>query len=407
MIRVLLAGAGAMGRAWLEAIAAEPGVTLVGVVDLDLAAARRAAPGLPVGTDVVALATATGAQAVIDVTVPAAHHAVTTAALSAGLPVLGEKPVADTLARALSLVAAAEVTGQLFMVSQSRRWNPQLFTLRAMTRRLGLVGSVSTDFQRAPRFGGFREQMPQPLLVDMAIHAFDAARFLLDAEPVEVSCQSWNPPWSWYAGDACAAAVFEMSGGERYVYHGSWCTPGAETSWNGEWRVNAQHGTARWDGDNDPVNAVNAVDRVAAVDRVDRVAAVNGVDAVSGVDAVDAVDRIDHVDGVNGVNVDEVDSVNVDEVDGRRLSGIGGALRVFVEALHHGRPPMGEVHGNVLSLAMVEAAVESAARGRPVLIDDVLARAHEQALRDEADPEVRGALRGWTDLRAVLVQPRS
>jgi predicted dehydrogenase len=347
MIRVLLVGAGAMGQAWLEAVHADPGVELAGVVDLDLAAARRAAPGLPVGTDVAAVAAVTGAQAVIDVTVPVAHHAVTTAALFAGLPVLGEKPVAETLAQALSLVAAAEVTGQLFMVSQSRRWNPQLFALRAMTAALGPAGSVSTDFHRAPRFGGFRERMAQPLLVDMAIHAFDAARFLLDADPVTVSCQTWNPPWSWYAGDACAAAVFEMTGGARYVYHGSWCSPGAETSWNGEWRVSAEHGTARWDGDHDPAGPP------------------------------------------------------VGRPDGR-FSGIGGALRVFAEALDSGVTPMGEVHGNVLSLAMVEAAVDSAGRGRPVLIDDVLARAHEQAVREESRADVREVLRGWTDLRAVL-----
>ncbi|GAA3346017.1 Gfo/Idh/MocA family oxidoreductase [Amorphoplanes nipponensis] len=347
MIRVLLAGAGAMGRAWLAAIHADPGVELAGVVDLDPAAARRAAAGLPAGADVAVLGAETAADAVIDVTVPVAHHAVTTTALFAGMSVLGEKPVADTLARALSLVAAAEVSGRLFMVSQSRRWNPQLATLRAMAAALGPVGAVGTDFHRAPRFGGFREEMAQPLLVDMAIHAFDAARYLLDADPVTVSCQTWNPPWSWYAGDACAAAVFEMTGGARYVYHGSWCSPGAETSWNGEWRVSAQHGTARWDGDHEPTGPA------------------------------------------------------VDPPDGQR-SGIGAALRAFAEALESGVTPMGEVHGNVLSLAMVEAAVDSAARGRPVPIDDVLARAHERAVRDETRADVRAALRNWTDVRTAL-----
>jgi predicted dehydrogenase len=316
-------------------------------VDLDLAAARQASAGLPVGTDVAALAAETGADAVVDVTVPVAHHAVTTTALFAGLSVLGEKPVADTLARALSLVAAADVSGRLFMVSQSRRWNPQLFALRAMTEALGPVGSVSTGFHRAPHFGGFREQMAQPLLVDMAIHAFDAARFLLGADPVTVSCQTWNPPWSWFAGDACAAAVFEMTGGARYVYHGSWCSPGVETSWNGEWRVSAERGTALWDGDHDPIGP--------------------------------ATGRPDD-----------------------RYSGIAGALRVFTEALETGVTPMGEVHGNVLSLAMVEAAVDSATLGRPVVIDDVLARAHEQAVRDETRADVRDVLRGWTDVRAAL-----
>lgn len=346
-LEVVLAGAGAMGRAWLAAIAADPAVELAGVVDLDLDAARRAAPGLPVGTDVVALAERTGARAVIDVTVPEAHHPVTTAALLAGLPVLGEKPAADTLARALSLCAASEVSGRLFMVSQSRRWNPHLFRLRAMTATLGGIVSAGTEFFRAPHFGGFRERMAQPLLTDMAIHAFDAARFVLAAEPVEVSCRTWNPAWSWYAGDACAAAVFEMTGGVRYVYHGSWCAPGDETSWNGSWRVNGEHGTASWDGDHAPA----------------------------------------------GPAVDEPQSP---------YDGIAGALRVFVTALETGTAPMGEIHENVPSLAMVEAAVRSGERDRPVLIDEVLDDAYAEAVARERHPEVRAALERWPSVRAGL-----
>lgn len=355
-LRVVSVGAGGMGRAWLGVVEASEQAELVGVADLDLAAARAAVaelgrPDLPVGTDVVALAAATGARAVIDVTVPAAHHPVTTAALFAGLPVLGEKPVADTLARALSLAAAAEVTGQLFVVSQSRRWNPRLAALRDAVADLGAVGSASTEFFRAPRFGGFRDQMAQPLLVDMAIHQFDAARYLLRAEPVAVTCETWNPPWSWYAGDASACAVFELTGGARYAFTGSWCAPGAETSWNGSWRVSAERGTALWDGDGEPV--VHA-------------------------------------------------EVPLTEHPRSPHDGIAGSLALFVDALRTGEAPMGEVHENVLSLAMVEAAVESAAAGRRVVLDDVLARAWERAVAEEAHPQVREALRGWTSVRAAL-----
>jgi predicted dehydrogenase len=343
---VVVAGAGAMGRAWLAAVEASAEVELTGIADLDEGVARAAADGLgrpelPVGADVVALARQTGARAVIDVTVPAAHHAVTTAALFAGLPVLGEKPVATTVAEALSLAAASDVTGQLFMVSQSRRWNPQLHRLREMTGRLGAVGTVTTEFFRASHFGGFREQMAYPLLVDMAIHAFDAARFLLGAEPVAVTCRTQNPPWSWYAGDADATAVFEMTGGARYVYTGSWCSPGAETSWNGVWRVSGEHGTALWDGDAEP--------------RLD--AAVPAPDGPPS-----------------------------------PYSGIAGALSVFAGALRTGDPPMGEVHENLMSLAMVEAAVESARASATVRLDDVLHRAWETAVRDEARADVREVL---------------
>lgn len=355
-LRVVIVGAGGMGRAWLATVLDSAEVTLTAIADLDVALAREAAdsaglPDLPVGTDAAVLARQTGAQALINVTVPEAHHPVTTAALFTGLPVLGEKPVAENVSRALSLAAAAEVTGELFMVSQSRRWNPQLAVLRGMTARLGAIGTVSTAFFRSERFGGFRELMAYPLLVDMAIHAFDSARFLLRAEPVTAYCQSYNPPWSWYAGDANATAMFEMEGGTRYLYNGSWCSPGDITSWNGTWRVSGEKGTALWDGDHEP--------------------------------ALDA-------------------EVGSGEWDVPPYTGIGGALQVFVRALRTGAAPSGEVHENVMSLAMVEAAVRSAMSGRRERLDDVLERAYAQALREETRADVRHALAGWSSVRDAL-----
>lgn len=356
-LRVVVVGAGGMGRAWLRTIAGVDGVELAAIVDLDLATARSAAadlslPDVAIGTDAVDLARSTGAQAVVNVTVPRAHHPVTSAALFAGLPVLGEKPVATDVAEALSLAATAEVTGELFMVSQSRRWNPQLAALRALVRRLAPVGTVTTEFFKAVHFPGFREEMNNPLLVDMAIHAFDSVRFLLDAEPVAAYCQAYNPPWSWFAGNANATAMFEMAGGSRYVFNGSWCSPGAETSWNGVWRISGEQGTALWDGDNDPV-----------------------------------------FDGEFLPTVEAVDQGN----------GIEGALRAFAGALRTGATPSGEVHENLMSLAMVEAAVESAKTGKPTLLDDVLHRAHTAALRDERRPEVRERLASWTSVREALL----
>ncbi|RCK68006.1 gfo/Idh/MocA family oxidoreductase [Desertihabitans brevis] len=354
---VVAVGAGSMGRAWLRVLTGSPDVTLTGIVDLDLDAARAAAaelgvPDLPVGTDTVTLADATGARAVVDVTVPAAHHPVTTDALFAGLPVLGEKPVAATLAEALSLVAAAEVTGTLFMVSQSRRWNPQLARFRHHLGRLGPVGTLSVDFFKAPRFGGFREQMAHPLLVDMAIHQFDMARYLLDDEPVSVYCEAWNPPWSWYAGDASAIAVFDFAGGSRFVFDGSWCSPGRETSWNGAWHASTEHGTTTWSGDDDPVPPDTAAEDVEVPDH----------------------------------------------------DGIAGSLAIFCDALRRGAVPSGEVHENVVSLAMVEAAVESAGTGQRVLLDDALDRSREQAVREERREDVRAVLQGWTSVREALLR---
>jgi predicted dehydrogenase len=350
---VVLAGAGNMGRAWCAAIEADPDVELVGVADLDRPTAQAAADatGRPVavGTDAVALAVATGARALVNATVPRAHHPVTTAALLAGLDVLGEKPVAETVAQALSLAAAAQLSGRLFMVSQSRRWNPQLFALRSLAADLGAPGALTTEFFRAPHFGGFREEMAHPLLVDMAIHAFDSARFVLGADPVSAYCETHNPPWSWFAGDAAATAVFAMAGGARYTYTGSWCSPGEQTSWNGRWWLSAERGSARWDGETDPVSDAGPV-----------------------------------------------------PADGAAPSGIAAALRAFAAAVRTGSTPMGEVHENVPSLLMVEAAVLSARTGQRVLVDDVLAAAHADALRAETRPDVRAVLAAWPSAREAL-----
>ncbi|KAB8165916.1 gfo/Idh/MocA family oxidoreductase [Streptomyces sp. 3MP-14] len=331
-----------MGRAWLRAIAAEPEVALAGVVDLDVEQARRslaAVPGLgevPVSASLGELADGEGVDAVLDVTVPAAHLPVTLEALGRGLPVLGEKPMAATLGEARALVRAAEAAGELFMVSQSRRYDRHLYALRAEAERLGRLGILVQEFFKAPRFGGFRDAMEHPLVLDMAIHSFDAARFVLGADPVAVYCDEYNPAWSWYRGDAAATAIFEMAGDTRYVYTGSWCSEGLETSWNSGWRLSGERGSATWDGENAP--------RVELADS-------GNADGPADGPALDAT------------------------ANAPAGSGISGALAEFVGALRTGRVPMGECHDNLLSLAMVHAAIASARDRARVTIAQVLAAA--------------------------------
>jgi predicted dehydrogenase len=361
-LRVVVVGAGGMGRAWLRTVEDSPLVELAGIVDLDLDAARAAAaaagrPDLPIGTGTAALASDVGARAVINVTVPAAHHPVTTEALAAGLPVLGEKPVASTVVQGLSLAAAAELSGQLFMVSQSRRYNRHLFEAKRLSSSLGSVGIVSAEFFKAPHFGGFRDAMDHPLLLDMAIHQFDMARFLLDADPVSVFCEEYNPAWSWYRGDAGASAIFEMTGGERFVFTGSWCSPGHETSWNASWRISGGNGTVLWDGDNEPT--------------IESTGAAAGSPAGS-------------------------------PDPGQEIAG---SLRDFVAALRTGSTPMGQVHRNIMSLAMVEAAVHSASTGTRVAVDALLEESYREAILAERDPGVLEVLKSWPSVRAALSAP--
>ncbi|HWE61648.1 MAG TPA: Gfo/Idh/MocA family oxidoreductase [Chloroflexota bacterium] len=332
--RAALVGAGGMGRNWAENLRGCDEVELVAWVDLrpEVAAAAAAAldlRDLHTGTTLAAALRATRPDFVVDVSTPEAHHDVTLEALAYGVPVLGEKPMADTMERARAMVAASERAGTLYMVSQSRRYHAGLASFRALIAGcLGPLGMITTDFFLGPHFGGFRETMASPLLLDMAIHTFDAARYLSGADPVAVYCEQFNPAWSWYAGAACATALFELSGGLRYTYRGSWCAEGRPTSWEGEWRAIGAQGTATWNGEQAPVAEV--------------VTAQDGFFS-SVAQRSEALPTWEH-------------------------SGIAASLRDFLGALRTGATPMGECHDNIKSLAMVFAAIESASSGRRVLI---------------------------------------
>ncbi|MEN6478135.1 MAG: Gfo/Idh/MocA family oxidoreductase, partial [Anaerolineales bacterium] len=253
--RAVLVGCGGISRSWLDAIAPMPQVQLVGLVDLvrQNAEQRAAEYGLGdiyIGEDASAAFAALQPDVVFNCTVPAAHLPVTLAALEQGCHVLGEKPLADSMAAARTMVQAAEEAGRLLAVIQNRRYDPRIRRVQAAVRSgvLGPLTTVHSDFFLGAHFGGFRDHMEHVLLLDMAIHSFDQARLITGADPVSVYCHEWNPAGSWYDHDASAVAIFELTGGLVYTYRGSWCAEGMNTSWECSGRVIGPQGTLLWDG---------------------------------------------------------------------------------------------------------------------------------------------------------------
>jgi predicted dehydrogenase len=323
-----------MGRAWAKNLSEYDQVETIGWVDIRPGAAAQAAADLGLeightGDDLERALAELRPDFLVDVTIPEAHHDVTIMALAAGVPVIGEKPMADTLARAQAMVAASEKHGKLYMVSQSRRYDARLHAYRALIEEYaGSLGILKSDFYIGAHFGGFRDEMAHVLLLDMAIHTIDAARYLSGADPIAVYCEESNPAWSWYKGAASATALFEMSGGLRYTYTGSWCAEGRHTSWEAEWRAVGPRGSATWDGHGPAI--------------ADTIVAQSGFHA-------------------------EVASHTAQVAEGV-ASGIAGSLRDFVDALHTSATPMGECHDNIKSLAMILAAIESAETGQRVKV---------------------------------------
>ena len=218
----ILCGCGAMSKGWLRAIAATPAladaVTVVGLVDLNAATAESLAKefgleGAVIGSDLSDVIDRTKADMVFDVVIPNARFGVVSTALKAGCHVLSEKPMATSLAEGAALIDLAALTGKVHAIIQNRRFISGIRRLRRFVESgaIGDLTGVHCDFFLGPHFGGFREEMDNVLLLDMAIHTFDAARFVSGKRPLAVYCLEQNPKGSWYRHGASADAIFEFS----------------------------------------------------------------------------------------------------------------------------------------------------------------------------------------------------
>jgi predicted dehydrogenase len=337
MLKAVLVGCGGISRTWLNSIMKIPALEMVGLVDLRDGAAKTRAEeyGLQdtlVGTDLTAVLKKVQPDIVFDCTVPEAHVYVTLEALGRGCHVLGEKPLADTMTNARKVIAAAEQAGRIYAVMQNRRYDPNIRRLKQFleTGGIGPVTTVHCDFFIGAHFGGFRDHMAHVLLVDMAIHTFDQARFLVGADPVSVYCQEWNPAGSWYDQDASAIAIFEMGDEIVYSYRGSWCAEGLNTSWEGEWRIIGERGSVTWNGE----------------------------------DAFQA--QVVEETGSFRSKWRDVDVPPCD--DAGKSGGHDGLIRDFVHCIRTDAVPETICTDNVKSLAMVFGAVESAESGKRVAI---------------------------------------
>ena len=346
--RVVVVGCGGMANAWVKLTAQHELLELVGLVDIRRAAAeamadRHELPRSLVYDTLAEAVKATGAQAVFDVTIPAAHHDVTVEALGLGCHVLGEKPMSDSLDKARAMVAAAKKAGKLYGVTQTRR--PAAFARRTTQWiKDGVIGDVQEchcDFYIGARFGApnwtdFRNKMAHPLVLDMAIHTFDQARQMTRSDPVSVYCRTWNPRKSWYQGDASATAIFDMVGPDGrplvLTYRGSWTMEGMQTDWNADWRIGGEKGTLHTNG-NDVVEAE-----------------VVSAEAKPG----DFFRKLDKLNAPPAV---------------KSLGGHDYMIDNFARALADGTPLECPCEDNIKSLAMVLAAVKSADSGQKVAVE--------------------------------------
>ncbi|GGD25179.1 Gfo/Idh/MocA family protein [Sinisalibacter lacisalsi] len=218
-LRIAIVGAGIIGHTHAATLADVRGVALSAVVDPIAGADVAERHGVPLFTDVGALLDAGVADAAIVASPNDTHVPITSALLRAGLPVLLEKPVANSVADGEALIAVAEETGVPVLVGHHRRHNPIIKAAKAAITagRLGdlvtatvnsTLAKPSSYFDVAWRRGS---ASGGPLSINL-IHEIDLLRHFW-GEVAEVRAFASNHHRGFDVEDTAAAILVFASGG--------------------------------------------------------------------------------------------------------------------------------------------------------------------------------------------------
>jgi predicted dehydrogenase len=332
---MLQVGLGPHGRNWARQVLPDvKEADVVAFVDTDPNALDllRQQANVPAGKCYESLREAiaeTRPEAALVTTALPSHAPVVRAALEAGLHVLVEKPFAPDLETATELVELASARGLTVMVSQNYRFFPAPRALASLVREsaLGPLCEVSIDFRRyspgTPDRRGRHHLEEQPLLVDMSIHHFDLLRLILNDEPDRITCEAWNPAWSNFTGPPVAVATMDFDD-VVVSYRGSWISAGPVTPWAGDWRLEFEHGEVFWTNRDDDATH----DKIVIRPRTGKARSAN--------------------------------------LRPMQRTGGWGTLAEFVDAVQNGREPETSGRDNLGTIAMMDAAVDSATRRQPV-----------------------------------------
>ena len=213
-----IVGAGLIGRAHVERMRRSGECRLAAIADPAPEAVTYAGSlGVAHYADLNAMLSGERLDGVIVATPNAAHAPNALACIGRGLPVLIEKPLAETLANAERIVEAAERAGVPVLVGHHRRHNPILQQARELVRSGGLgrvatVSAFAAFLKPDPYFDTAwrREPGGGPVLINL-IHVIDDLRFLC-GEIAEIKAIGSNALRGFPVEDS-AAAVLRFEGG--------------------------------------------------------------------------------------------------------------------------------------------------------------------------------------------------
>ncbi|MCU4801120.1 Gfo/Idh/MocA family oxidoreductase [Halobacteria archaeon HArc-gm2] len=352
--RAIQVGTGGQGARWcdtfLQPHVEADRVDVVAAVDVDESAHENARDHLGVPaeacyTDVEEAFAEHDADFCTVVVPPWVHEEVVDAALAHDLDVLSEKPIADTLEASVRIAEKVERAGAKMGVTMSHRFDRDKTTLR---RQIGaessgpldyLVGRFTCNARTYGTWGAFRHDMNHPLMVEGAVHQLDFLADMAGAPCERLYADTWQPEWAEYAGDVQATVQLRFENGVRATWEGAKANATTLNGWGSDYvRAECRDATLELDG--------------RELTRYPYDADAEGVVGTTGRERGEAV-----------------------PLDEREHWSNTWLVGQFLDWLDGGEPMATNVHDNLQSVALVEAAIESSETDQPVAVQKLLADA--------------------------------
>jgi len=261
--RCIMIGAGGFGVPWIRSFLTPfyDRVEIVALVDINPDALSESGDFLELPpasrfTDMHAAFEKVEADFCTVVIPPAHHREAVLAACDRGLPILTEKPIADTWEACLDIVRAVRASGVKCQVIQNYRYAPHILTMKQALRdgRIGrlnyVIGRFAADYRERGAWGHFRHEIPHSLLVEGAVHHLDQIRNLTESDCRTVSGWEWNPGHSSFDGECCGLFVMQMENSIKATYEGNGLAAGWQNNWYSEYyRAEGDEGALVLDSD--------------------------------------------------------------------------------------------------------------------------------------------------------------
>jgi len=193
-LKIVVVGCGNMGSSHAKAYHADPGFSLVGLVDRFADGRGRLAQalgGVPEYDDLDTALAQAKPDGVAVCTYPDTHADLTLKAFAAGCHVFVEKPVATTVAEAERVVATAKKLNRKLVVGYILRHHPSWLKFIELAQTLGkpLVMRMNLNQQSAGSQWSTHKNLMQSMspIVDCGVHYVDVMCLMTRSHPVRVS----------------------------------------------------------------------------------------------------------------------------------------------------------------------------------------------------------------------------